>query len=137
MMNFSVPPAPSAPVLEQMHAFLAVLSNPALAQAHLDALEQAHAQNLASTAELAAERERNQKALEAVADLRAREEAIAKAEREQQAASTRLAVASAAHSEREAQLSRRQTELDTRAKELDKREVALAARLQGFRDALA
>jgi hypothetical protein len=60
-----------------MHALLAVLANPVQAQAHLEALEQAHAKNLASTADLAAERDRNQKALETVADLRQREEAVA------------------------------------------------------------
>jgi hypothetical protein len=108
-----------------------------IAQAHLDALEQAHAQNLASTAQLAAERERNQKMLEAVADLRAREEAVAAKEGEQQIASTRLAVASSAHSEREAQLAKRQADLDTRAKDLDQRELQLSERLKGFREALA
>jgi hypothetical protein len=83
------------------------------------------------------EHTRNRKALEAVADLRAREEAVAKAEGEQQIASTRLAVASSAHSEREAQLAKRQAELDARAKDLDSRELALSERLKSYREALA
>jgi len=136
--NFnSAPPPPSAPVLEQLHALLVVLSNPALTQAHLDALEQAHAQNLASTAELVAERERNQKALDAVADLRTREEALAVKESELQDASTRMAVASAAHSERERQVARREEAVAKRAADLAAAEQKLADKAAAFRAAIA
>jgi hypothetical protein len=135
--NSSPPQNPSASAIEAALGLLAIAADPAGAKERLDALIAQTADCRAAHAELEAERQRNQKALEAVADLRQREEAVAKAEGEQQIASTRLAVASSAHSEREAQLAKRQADLDIRARDLDAREVALAERLKGFREALA
>src|SRR5262249_15690534 len=133
MISFnSTPPPPSAPVLEQLHALLVVLSNPALTQAHLDALQEAHDRNLASTAEFEASRSRNQKALDAVADLRTREEALAAKESELQDASTRLAVASSAHSERERQVARREEAVANRAADLAATEHKLGCELASY-----
>ena len=135
--NSSPPQNPSASAIEAALGLLAIAADPAGAKERIDALIAQTADCRAAHAELEAERERNQKALEAVSDLRQREEAVAAKELEQQNASTRLAVASSAHSEREAQLARRQSDLDARSQDLDSRELALAERLKGFRDALA
>jgi hypothetical protein len=136
-LNISPPPNPSATAIEAAMALLAIAGDPAGAKARLDALVAQTAEINAAAAELAAERERHQKALEAVADLRRREEAVALKEVELQRSSTQMAVASAAHSERENQLARLQAGIDSRARDLDSREIALAEKLRGYREALA
>jgi hypothetical protein len=137
MMNFSVPPAPSAPVLEQMHALLAVLANPVQAQAHLEALEFAHAQNQASVAELAAERDRLTNAQAREADLNEREQALAEQASAQERAATQLANAAAAVADREQKVSALEAAAQEREKALDVREHALAKKLESYRQALA
>jgi hypothetical protein len=137
-LNFTPPPhSPSASAIEAAFSLLAVAADPAGAQKRLADLVRATADVHDAVKELQDQHTRNQKALEAVDDLRARENAVAAKEGELQTASTRMAVASSAASEREAQLNRRQSELEALAKDLDQRELALADRLRGFRDALA
>jgi hypothetical protein len=137
MMNSIVPPTPSAPVLEQLHQLLAVLANPALAQAHLDALEEAHAQNVASAAELAAERERLTNAQARETDLKEREQALAGVANSQERTATQLANAAAAVADREQKVAALEAAAAARAEDLDKREKALADRLETYRKALA
>jgi hypothetical protein len=132
MMNSSLPPAPSAPTLEALHQFLAVLSNPALAQAHLDALERAHAANLASTAELVAERERLTNAQARETNLKERERALADQASAQATTATQLANAAAALQEREQKIAMLEAAAAARAEDLDKREKALADRLETY-----
>jgi hypothetical protein len=135
--TFTPPPHPSADAIQAALALVELAVNPMAAKQHIEAMARLKSEILDEMKKLQDERTRNQRALEAVSDLRAREEAVAKAEGEQQIASTRLAVASSAHSEREAQLAKRQADLDARARDLDARELALAERLKGYRDALA
>jgi hypothetical protein len=136
-MNFSPPAPPSAPVLEQLHALLVVLSNPALVQAHLDALEEAHAANLASTAELALERDRLTNAQAREADLKEREQALARVAASQERAAMQLANAAAAVADREQKVSALEAAAAARTEDLDKREKALSDRLETYRKALA
>jgi len=131
------PHAPSAAAIEAALALTALAADPAAAKKRLDELLRATADCRDAQKQLEDEGTRNRKALESVADLRARKEAVAVKEGEQQITSTRLAVASSAHSEREAQLAKRQADLDARAKDLDNRELTLAERLKGYRDAMA
>jgi hypothetical protein len=130
--NFSPPHSPSSDALMAAHSLIAIAADPAGAKKRIDELTAATAEIHAALKELEEARGRNQKALEAVADLRRREEAVATRETELQVASTRLAVASSAHSEREAQLNRRQADLDTHARDLSSRELALAEAAEGL-----
>ena len=134
--NFTPPHIPSAAAIEAAFSLIGLAADPEGSKKRIEELR-AKADVHDALKKLEDERTRNQKALEGVADLRAREGAVAAKEGEQQIASTRLAAASSAHSEREAQLAKRQADLDIRARDLDAREVALAERLKGFREALA
>ena len=137
MMNSGIPPAPSAPLLEQLHALLAVIANPAVAQASLDALEEAHAKNLASTAELAAERDRLTSAQAREADLKEREQALAEQASAQERTATQLANAAAAVADREQNVLALEAAAAARAGDLDQREKALSAKIENYRAALA
>jgi hypothetical protein len=136
-LNFTPPHTPSADAVAAALSLVAIAADPTGAKKRIEELLRAKADVHDALKKLEDESTRNRKALEAVADLRAREEAVAAKEGEQQIASTRLAVASSAHSEREAQLAKRQADLVARAKDLDARELALSERLKSYREALA
>jgi septal ring factor EnvC (AmiA/AmiB activator) len=80
------------------------------------------------------ERTRNQKALEAVADLRAREEAVALATEENRKISVQLANARAAQQDRESKLQADTAALQQKIKE---HEVAVAAHVRRVEQAKA
>src|SRR5262249_15418205 len=116
---------------------LAVLADPAQARAHLEALEQAHAQNLASTAELVAERDRLTDAQAREADLKEREQALAEQASAQERTATQLANAAAAVADREQKIAALEAAAAARAGDLDQREKALSAKIENYRAALA
>jgi hypothetical protein len=134
--TFTPPPHPSADAIQAALALIAIAADPAGAKKRIDDLLRATADCRDAQKQLQDEGTRNRKALEAVADLRLREEAVAKAEGEQQAASTRLAVANSAHSEREAQLSRREAALQQKIKEHEAAVTAHVRRVEQAKAAL-
>jgi len=130
--HFIPPHSPDA--LAIAHTLLAIAADPAGCKARLDELMRVRADAQDAVRALEDQGTRNRKELESVAGLRARENAVAAKELELQAASTRMAVASSAHSEREAQLSRRQSDLQNAIKQ---HEAAVAAHVRRVEQAKA
>jgi len=130
----SLPPPPSAPVLEVAFGLLAVAADPAGCKARLDELIKATEEICAAHAEMEAERQRLDNRLQAVEDLRKRENAVALAAEENQKISVQLANARAAQQDRESKLQADAAALQQKIKE---HEAAVAAHVRRVEQAKA
>jgi len=136
-LNITPPSTPSADSIQAAYTLLAIAADPKGAKCRLEELVAAHGQIKEAHDALQAERKRLIDENARSADLREKENLLAAKEAELQDASTRLAVASSAHSERERQCARREEALAKRAADLAAAEQRLADKLASYRQALA
>jgi hypothetical protein len=116
---------------------LTVLADPAATRARLTELVKQEETVRAATAEAKAAYQAVEDGRRALADLGAREKKLTEEQAVVEQMGTQLAVASSAHTAREAALDKREKELAKRESEIAAKEKALAAKVAQYRNALA
>jgi septal ring factor EnvC (AmiA/AmiB activator) len=133
-LNVTPPQTPSADAVAAALSLISLAVDPTAAKQRIEELARMKADVLDALKKLEDERTRNQRALEAVADLRAREEAVALAAEENQKTSVQLANARAAQQDRESKLQADAAGLQQKIKE---HEAAVAAHVRRVEQAKA